>query len=233
MLRTDKHREVMYFILRDIFASKYAKNIAFKGGTLCYFLYKLDRFSTDLDFDCLLPIDDEEDFFQVFHGILEKYGIIKEQTKKRYTYFFLLSYGMEDMNIKVEINTRIWKENKYEVVNFFGMSMLAQEKSTIFANKLVAATDREKIANRDICDIYFFFRNLFPVNEWVILERTGKNLHEYLVYLLDFLETKMEKKNILQGLGEVLDAKQKSFVKEKLLDELKGIIAFKIQTDGK
>lgn len=110
MLRTDKHREVMYLILRDIFASRYAKNLAFKGGTLCYFLYKLDRFSTDLDFDLVLPIEDENNFFLEFARILGKYGTLKEQVKKRSTYFFLLSYGEEDMNIKIEINTRICRQ---------------------------------------------------------------------------------------------------------------------------
>lgn len=233
MLRTDKHREIMYFILRDIFASKYAKNLAFKWGTLCYFLYKLDRFSTDLDFDCTTPLDDEEDFFRVMLSILQKYGVVKEQFRKRYTYFFLLSYGAEDMNIKIEINTRIWKENIYEVVNFFGMSIRVMEKSTIFANKLVALTDRTKLANRDIYDVYFFFQNIFPINSRVIQERTGKTLSEYLIYLREFLSTKVDGKNLLNGLGEVLDAKQKTFVKEHLLDTLKGVIDFQIEMSKK
>ncbi len=228
MLRADKHREVMYFILRDIFASKYAKNLAFKGGTLCYFLYKLDRFSTDLDFDLVLPIENESAFFLEFTKILQKHGTLKEQLKKRSTYFFLLSYGTEDMNIKIEINTRIWKANKYEVVNFFGTSILAMEKSTIFANKLVTVMDRTQLANRDIYDVYYLFKHLFPINEAVIEERTEKSLHEYLISLLEFLRKNVKKTNLLQGLGEVLDAKQKSFVKNKLLTELEGIIEFKI-----
>jgi predicted nucleotidyltransferase component of viral defense system len=80
------------------------------------------------------------------------------------------------MNIKIEINTRIWIENQYEIVNFFGLDILAQDRSTIFANKLVALTDRNVVVNRDIYDIYFFFRNIFPINEALILERTGKNM---------------------------------------------------------
>ncbi len=218
----------MYFILRDIFASKFAKNLAFKWGTLCYFLYKLDRFSTDLDFDLILPLEDEANFFLELTKMLEKYGKIKERTKKRSTYFFLVSYGDQDMNIKIEINTRIWKANTYEIINFFGASILAMEKSTIFANKLVAVTDRAQIANRDIYDVYFFFKNWFPINEAVIIERTGKNVQEYLIFLLKFLKSNLNKASILQGLWEVLDAKQKNFVKSYLLAELEGIIRFKI-----
>ena len=119
MLRKDKHREVMFFILRDIFDSKYAKYLAFKGGTLCYFLYGLDRFSTDLDFDCVLPIDDEVGFMDGMSSILRGYGTIKQSIRKKNTYFFLISYGEDDMNVKVEINTRIWKANRYETVSLF------------------------------------------------------------------------------------------------------------------
>ncbi len=229
MLQVAKHREIMYHILRDIFSGEYAKNLAFKGGTLCYFIHRLDRFSTDIDIDLIKTVDDEARFFESMETILKKYGKIKERSRKQHTLFFLLSYGESDMNIKIEINTRIWKANTYSIVNFFGLEMLSQEKSTIFANKLVAVTNRKHIVNRDLYDVYFFFKNMFPINEAVILERTGKNLQEYLSYLLEFLQKNISKKNLLEGLGEVLDNKQKAFVKEKLLEELYGVLRFQVE----
>lgn len=228
MLQVTKHRELMYNVLRDIFSSEYAVNLAFKGGTLCYFIYSLDRFSTDIDLDLVHPVWDEDIFLQNIGSILNRYGTIKETTRKRSTFFFLLSYGETDMNIKIEINTRIWGANKYELLNFYGVELLAMEKSTIFANKLVATTDRKKVVNRDLYDIYFFFKNMFPINDAVIRERTGKATKEYLKYLLEFLDINVKKKNLLDGLWEVLDSKQKTFVKEKLLDELRGMIQFQI-----
>lgn len=119
MLQITKHREVMYHILRDIFSGEFAPYLAFKGGALCYFVHHLDRFSTDLDLDLMQSIDDEVVFLDTIESILKKYGKIKERPKKRSTFFFLLSYGETDMNIKIEINTRIWKANQYELVNFF------------------------------------------------------------------------------------------------------------------
>ena len=119
MLQVAKHREVMYHIIRDIFSSQYAKNLAFKGGTLCYFVHKLDRFSTDIDIDLIKTLDDEIQFFEIMETILKKYGSIKEKNRKQYTLFFLLSYGEPNMNIKIEINTRIWQTNTYEMLNFF------------------------------------------------------------------------------------------------------------------
>lgn len=123
------------------------------------------------------------------------------------------------MNIKIEINTRIWKANIYKIVNFFGHQIQTQDQATIFANKLVALTDRSVLAHRDIYDVYFFFRHMFPLNEALILERTGKTKNEYLLFLIDFLQ-KYGNHNLLDGLGEVLDPKQKVFVKERLLQEL-------------
>lgn len=35
----DKHRQLMFNILSDIFNSDISTQLAFKGGTLCYFVY--------------------------------------------------------------------------------------------------------------------------------------------------------------------------------------------------
>lgn len=48
--------------------------------------------------------------------------------------------------------------------------MWVQDRASIFANKLVALTERN--ANRDIYDVYFFFKNYFPINRELIVERT-------------------------------------------------------------
>lgn len=135
------------------------------------------------------------------------------------------------MNIKLEFNKRVWQNNQYEIINFYGTDIKVMEKSSIFANKLVAVTDRKQIAGRDVYDIWFFFKNLFAINEEVIEERTGKSLKEYLEYLLDFIEKKITVNQVLSGVGEVLDNKQKHFVKEKLLPELKGILQMKINLE--
>jgi hypothetical protein len=51
---------------------------------------------------------------------------------------------------------------------------------------------------------------------------------EYLVYLREYLKKNVNNKNLLDWLGEVLDPKQKIWVKEKLWSELMGVIDFQI-----
>ena len=60
----------------------------------------------------------------------------------------------------------------------------------------------------------------FPINEKLIKERTKKSKREYLKYLIRFISKNFTFKNILQGLGEVLDVKQKAWVKKYLISEV-------------
>jgi predicted nucleotidyltransferase component of viral defense system len=82
----------------------------------------------------------------------------------------ILSYGEDDVNIKIDITRNTRNHNTYEVTNFYGTSIRVQDQATLCANKLVALTERH--TNRDIYDVHFFLKKGFPVNEEVIQERT-------------------------------------------------------------
>ncbi len=218
VLDKKQHRLLLFLILKDIFSLDIANKLAFKWWTLCYFAYWLDRFSTDIDLDLIENIN-EKPLIQKINNILQKYWKIKNFANKQNTILWLLDYEKWKDNIKVEINKRIWKSNKYQVINLFWIDILSQTKDTIFANKLVALTDRRKIANRDIYDIWFFLKNNWPLNEQLIKERTWKNLNKYLEYVINFLSNLNKNHKILDWLGTVIDDEQKSFVKNKLLKE--------------
>lgn len=217
MLNTEKHRMLMYKILKEIFESDFGKNLAFKWWTSSYFLYNLDRFSTDLDFDLIESKDFSDD---KIIEILRKYWEIKKWNK------LILSYWDNETNIKIDINRNIWKSNKYELVDFFGTSIRVQDKSTIFANKLVALIER--FTNRDIYDVYFFFQNLFNINEDIIFERTWKTKKELFISIKEKLNKLPDNYKILDWLWELLTEKQKTFVKTKLVKELIWILEMKI-----
>ncbi len=219
MLNKEKHRQIMYNILIDIFSSDLSKYVAFKWWTACYFLHWLDRFSTDIDLDLILEYSEID---EKIIKILKKYWEVKIAK-----YNIKLSYWSEDVNIKIDINRNIWKNNEYEIFNFFWTDIKVQTKSTIFANKLVALLERK--ANRDIYGIYFFFKNSFEINEKIILERTGKTKKELFIEIIKILKKLWENYKILDWLWEVLnDEKHKSFVKNKLIKELIWILEFNV-----
>jgi len=207
----------MFNIVKDIFNSDIGKYLAFKWWTATYFLHKLDRFSTDLDFDLL---DNSKHIDVELEEIVQKYWTVKKWNK------LTLSYGEYDVNIKIDINRTIRENNKYEILDFYGTDIKVQDKWTIFANKLVALTERH--TNRDIYDISFFFNNSFPINEHIIQERTWVDLSSLLKIIKDKLEKLSENYKILDGLWEVLDDEQKKIVKNTLISNLIGIIQMKL-----
>jgi predicted nucleotidyltransferase component of viral defense system len=161
--------------------------IGFKGGTCAFLFYDLPRISLDLDFDLLTPL--EKGDVEVIRALLAERGTILDSRKKRYTAFFLLNYEKGSPNIKIELNRRIWKNNTYKPVWFLGVEMKIADEATLLTNKLVALTDRMAPVARDLFDADYFLKLGYTVNE----------------------------KNILHGLGEVLEEKQKDWVRRELL----------------
>ncbi len=224
MLNRERHQLIMGQILKDIYTDLTISSLlGFKGGTCAYFFYNLPRFSIDLDFDLLMINEENKKIvFEKIVNILNKYGKIKDQYIKKFTVFVLLSYGNDDHNIKIEINTRNLIENiknYYEIKEYLGISMLVAKKDYLFASKLSALTLRKKTATRDIYDIYYFAKNNWDINAEIIRERTGKNIKEYLPDCIKFIKEVKDNK-ILQGLGELIDdEKEKIWIKNNLKTE--------------
>lgn len=101
------------------------------------------------------------------------------------------------------------------------MSIRAMDKASVFSNKLVALSDRSSIASRDMWDILFFFKKVFPLNPEIITERTGKATTTFLVDTIQFIKSNFNSANIVDGnLGVVLDEKQKARAITHLIQEV-------------
>lgn len=219
MLNRDKHKNIMLKILKEIYSdTSIGPLLGFKGGTAAMLFYELDRFSVDLDFD-LLDGSKEQEVFDKIEKIASKIGEVKEARIKRYTIFFLLSYGENEVNIKIEISRRnLGSNSKYSHKNFLGMPMLVMDKGYMFANKLVALVDRKKLVNRDIYDIWFFLDKLYDFNYELIEDRSRCTVQEHLNKCIKCLEN-VDNRFILDGLGELVTEKQKYWIKEHLLKD--------------
>ena len=222
----DRHKEIMFDIIKDIFSSSIKTNVAFKWWTLCMFLYWLDRFSIDLDFDIIKDDIPFATIKEITKDILKKYGKIQEETKTK----IIVKYSDIQKPLKIEFNTRIYKHNTYEIKNFFGTSIFCMTIDSLFANKLVALSERnqikDKVASRDVYDVYFFFKHHFEINSDILLERTWKIKKEYLLFLLDFIPKHFNQENILRWLWELIDEKQKYWIKNNLIQEVIWMITF-------
>ncbi len=223
MLNREKHQLIMGKILKDIYLDTTISSLlGFKGGTCAYFFYDLPRFSVDLDFD-LMETDavTQKIVADKIKTVLMSYGKIKDEKIKRFTIFFLLSYGDAEHNIKIEINTRTLIPNikdHYEIKEFLGIAMLAAKKDYLFASKLMALSERKETASRDIYDIYFFGKENWDISRSVLELRSGKTVINYLSDCVKIVEGTKDNQ-ILAGLGELLNEKDKNWVKNSLKKE--------------
>ncbi|MEW6202201.1 MAG: nucleotidyl transferase AbiEii/AbiGii toxin family protein [bacterium] len=215
------HKNILIKILKDIYTDHtLGPLLGFKGGTAAYLFYGLNRFSVDLDFD-LLDLTKQDFIFEKIKKVLENYGTIKEAAKKRGRLFFFLSCDGKEpggWNIKVEINLADFG-SKYEVKSYLGISMKVMVKEDMSANKMVALYERESRTNRDIYDVWHFLRNDWLINGETIQRRTGLPCKEFLRKCISLVE-KIESRNILAGMGELLDEKQKAWAKAHLKEDV-------------
>ncbi len=208
-LNRDLHRDVFVAILRDIYSDTLLRtHLGFKGGTAAMFFYGLPRFSVDLDFDLLDP-DKKKEVFQRLKEIVPKYGTVVEASDKYYTLLFILSYKKGERSLKVEVSKRIIK-SAYEPKNYLGISMLVMKEEDMVAGKLATMLTRKRFANRDMFDLWFFLKEKWQINEEFLKEKSGLTLKEALEKAQPMVK-KVKPNEILAGLGELLDHKQKDF----------------------
>ena len=217
MLDKNRHKIVLVKILKEIYSDPTLRNIlGFKGGTAAYLFYGLPRFSVDLDFD-LLEEKKKDLVFNRLKEILPKMETLIESTKKRYTLFYLMSYEKGERKIKIEISKRQCK-NSFIIRSYLGITILLMAKKDMAAGKLAAFLTRKKFAARDLFDLWFFLKNNWEIDEEVLKEKTGLTLKTAIEKTVEKIK-KIKKNQLLQGLGELLDEKQKPWVKENLQKE--------------
>jgi len=216
MFNQELHEQHMKTILKELFSSEIWKYLAFKWGTLTYFVHGLDRFSTDLDLD-ILDISKEQEIIQKVKEVLLRLGDVKNETLGKTIHRWIFRYNTDSMNIKVELNKRVRENNNYELQTIDWEKILCMSPDCIFSNKLVALSER--LYNRDLYDVWYFLGENFELNEKLINERTGQTIDTFVENLLEQFPTYFQENSILEGLGEVLTEKQKIRAKKFLLDE--------------
>lgn len=220
------HKTILFQILKDIYSNTtISPFLGFKGGTATLMFYELDRFSVDLDFD-LLDETRENYIFEQVIKIVKKYGVLKESYKKRFNLFCLLSYEDKAHNIKIEINRRQFGSS-YEMKTYLGVSMLVMAPEDMFAHKLMAMTERIGKTSRDIYDVWFFLSKHFPINKEIVEKRAGIPFNQVIKNCINLLE-KMDNRDILSGVGELLTPSQKDWAKAKLCQETLSLLQLQL-----
>jgi len=208
-----------------------SQNLALKGGTCAGMLGYLDRFSIDLDFDLRNNFSEviiRRELHQIFN-----YLDLTIAEELNYILMFRLRYpnapGKRN-NIKVSVNSQTVKANQYKVLYLAEIDrmMTCQTIETMFANKLVAITDRynlyKTVAGRDIYDIHHFFVQGYSYNVHVIEERTSLDHKEYFKKLYEFISKHVTQTTINEDLNTLLPNKQFQHIRKVLIPETLALI---------
>jgi len=225
MFDISKHRHILFELINGIYRSHIGAFLGLKGGTMAYYFLGLDRFSIDLDFD-LLDHSKKEIIIEELPFLLEEYGRIKEKADKKATILFVLNYENGGKNIKIEISKRMLKKEAYIFANFYGTDVLIMKPEFAFAEKLIACTQRNKIASRDFYDVYFYLKEGILPDKVSVEIGSEKDYRQYLQDLIIFTEKNLTDQNILHGLGELVNEKQKYWIKSNLKREILNRLAF-------
>lgn len=206
------HKAMMYRLLISILDRKnLASKLYFKGGTCASMLGFLDRFSIDLDFDLKREADKKKTRSELLSLFKDLNFTVNEQSKREL--YFVLKYDAPQNSrnaMKLSIIDKVIKANVYkpQFLEEIKRFAICQTVETMFANKLVAVTDRYKkyktVAGRDLYDIQHFFIKGYTFNNQVIEERTGKSSEKYLKELSSFIEKKFTLKRITEDLSYLL-----------------------------
>ncbi len=230
-LNTPVHKNILLQILKDIYSdTSISPFLGFKGGTAAFMFYGLTRFSVDLDFD-ILDESKEDIVFERLERILKKYGTIKQASRKRFSLFFLLSYEEHAHNIKVEVNRRSFG-SRFELKTYLGVSMLVMVREDMFAHKLMAMFERVGKTSRDVYDVWYFLQHNWPINRDIVEQRAKMPFKDLLAKCVTALEN-MNNKKILEGIGELLDADQKKWAREKLKTDTIFLLKLRIESEAK
>ncbi len=224
MVDINRHKFFLVRILKDIYNDiELATSLGFKGGTALMLFYDLPRFSVDLDFN-LLNREKETIIYEKIRTIILKYGKIHDEAKKHFGPVIVLDYGVGERKLKLEISNRIFTDS-YEIINFLGINIKVMRLPDMFAHKLCALLDRGVPVSRDIFDAWFFMDKQTPVNTKLIEERMHTPYKEYIQKCINHI-SQINKNRLLQGLGELMDVKIKTFVRNNLKSETISLLKF-------
>ena len=151
--------------------------------------------------------------------------------------FFQLRYPSSPgkrSTLKVSASRKRVEANQYKVQYFPEIDRLinSQTIETMFANKLVAVTDRyaqhKTIAGRDIYDIHHFFVQGYSYNGAVIRERTGLE-QEYFGELMAFIKEHVTQTIINEDLNSLLPERQFQQMRKILIPETLSLLEREIR----
>lgn len=178
-------------ILSVLYNSKYGAHLSFLGGTCLRFVYKIERFSEDLDFDLIKRGLDYAKLAKFLEKTLKERGFPAETRLKKTENIFIIfvkfsgtmkqmglsEFSNQKLKIKFKVDPAPYRNIEYEskTISAYGktFSVIANTLPTLFAQKIIALKFRPYQKGRDFYDLVWFLaqKNIEP--NYAILKEKG------------------------------------------------------------
>lgn len=207
-------------VLAIVFNSKFGIHLSFLGGTCLRFVYKIERFSEDLDFDLIKSGLDYGELADFIRKKLRELGFPADTDVKTRENVIIVNVrfsevlkemglsAMDDQKLKIkfEIDPRPNKNIQYEsnMISVYGKSfnIISNSLETLFAQKIMAIVFRPYQKGRDFYDlVWFLSQKKIEPNYEIFKEKKVeiKNRKE----LIEFLKTQVAKSDLGQAAKDV------------------------------
>ncbi|MDR3559175.1 MAG: nucleotidyl transferase AbiEii/AbiGii toxin family protein [Candidatus Pacebacteria bacterium] len=191
-------------ILSILYDSKYGRHLSFLGGTSLRFVYKIERFSEDLDFDLVKTGLDYAKLAKYLEKQLNERGFLAETRVKKTENIFIIfvkfseimkqmgvsEFANQKIKIKFEVDPSPYKSLEYEtkLVSAYGktFNVIINTLPTLFAQKILALKLRPYQKGRDFYDLVWFLAQKNVEPNYAILKEKGikvKNREELILEL--------------------------------------------------
>lgn len=232
----DYLQDVMLFSLY----SNLGKELVFKGGTALYKMYKLNRFSEDLDFTLNHKIDIEKISSKIISDLmlLNIKGKVKEikEFGSEITVRFLLNgplyKGSRETQCFIPLNISkreqtLLEPKKESVISMYkeipNFEVFVMQEEEILAEKIRTVFQRQK--PRDIYDLWFLLmkKNTHPIKELITKKLALYNIEFSFKEFKDRIERMRGLWNIDLKNLTLNDLKDFDEIKKEAIEKLKGL----------
>ena len=207
-------------ILNILYSSKYGRHLSFLGGTCLRFVYRIERFSEDLDFDLIKKGLNYDKLADLVEKRLAELGFKVETKVKKTAKIVIILVKISEMmeqlkivnqktqklKIKLEVDfspSKFIKAESIQIASFGKVfNVIANSLPTIFAQKIVALKYRPYQKGRDFYDLIWFLLqgNIEP--EYKILKEKGILAHNRET-LVKAIKKLLQKMNLKQAKKDV------------------------------
>lgn len=215
-----------------------ATHLAFKGGTALRLVYLCDRYSDDLDFDCVRSAESPKTVLERLQSLAERQNLeTTDAHVKKSTILLEVREKGWKRQLKIEVSILPRPEDIRTVVKNIvtpvyptSVNVLTYHLPVLLSGKMLAMLERPSPTPRDLYDLFWLLSRNVTEDE-TYLAIASQKLFSDRRALYQALLSSIEKytdRQIATELGALLPSKQRVWVREHLKERTRELLELRL-----